>query len=141
MSDLDASKIRRLDGGLLLVFHELLRRRRATEVAEVLGLSSSAVNHALTRLRDLLDDHLFIRRPHGLEPTRRALALQPQIEALLDLTDKTLRKEAKFDPKATKRMFRVAAPDFFIALIGARLVQQLRAEAPDASVMLDNLGL
>jgi DNA-binding transcriptional LysR family regulator len=115
MSDIDTAKIKRLDGGLLLVFHELLRRRRATDVAQALGLSSSAVSHALTRLRDLFEDQLFIRRPHGLEPTRRALALQPQIEALLDLTDRTLRKELKFDPKATTRMFRVAAPDFFIA--------------------------
>lgn len=141
MSDIDTTKIRRLDGGLLLIFRELLRRRRASDVAVALGLSQPAVSHALARLRDLFDDPLFVRRPHGLEPTRRALALQPQIEALLELTDRTLRKEAKFDPKATQRMFRVAAPDFFIALIGARLVQQLRAEAPSASVMLDNLGI
>jgi DNA-binding transcriptional LysR family regulator len=72
MSDFDLNQIRRLDGGLLLVFRELLRTRRAGAVAERLGLSPSAISHALNRLRDLFDDPLFIRRPHGFEPTRRA---------------------------------------------------------------------
>ena len=51
MSDFDLNKIRRLDGSLLLIFRELLRRRRATEAAQRLGLSSSAVSHALARLQ------------------------------------------------------------------------------------------
>ena len=59
MSEFDQAKIRRLDGGLLLVFHHLLRLRRATEVSALLGLSPSAISHALTRLRDLYADPLF----------------------------------------------------------------------------------
>ena len=86
MSDFDLNQIRRLDGGLLLVFRELLRTRRASTVAERLGLSPSAISHALTRLRDLFNDQLFVRRPHGFEPTRRALELGPKIEALIDLS-------------------------------------------------------
>jgi hypothetical protein len=72
MSDFNLNQIRRLDGGLLLVFRELLRTRRASAVAQRLGLSPSAISHALNRLRDLFGDPLFIRRPHGFEPTRRA---------------------------------------------------------------------
>jgi DNA-binding transcriptional LysR family regulator len=130
MRDIDTAKIRRLDGGLLLIFRELLRRRRASEVAEALGLSQSAVSHALGRLRDLFGDPLFVRRPHGLEPTRRALALAPEIEALIDLVDRTLRQDSKFDPKTTQRRFMLAAPDFIAAQVGARLVRQLGEAAP-----------
>jgi DNA-binding transcriptional LysR family regulator len=140
MRDIDAAKIRRLDGGLLLIFRELLRRKRASEVAEALGLSQSAVSHALTRLRDLFGDPLFVRRPHGLEPTRRAIALGPKIEALVELTDATLRADAKFDPKATERRFVVAAPDFFVALVGARLVNLMRAAAPNAAFVMLNMA-
>ena len=85
MSDINQLDIRRIDGGLLLVFRELCRRRRTTAVAAHLGLSQSAVSHALGRLRDLFGDPLFLRRPHGLEPTPRALELAPRIEALIDL--------------------------------------------------------
>ncbi|MCI3131777.1 LysR family transcriptional regulator [Phenylobacterium aquaticum] len=130
MSDFDFGKIRRLDGGLLLVFRELLLRRRAGEVAERLGLTPSAVSHALVRLRDLFEDPLFIRRPHGMEPTRRALELGPRIDALLALTSTTLGRESGFDPATSTRQFRLAAPEFVTALIGGRLVEMLRAEAP-----------
>src|SRR5215813_14937949 len=118
MSDFDQNKIRRLDGGLLLVFRELLRTGRASVAAERLGLSPSAISHALTRLREVFDDPLFIRRPHGFEPTRRAEQLGPQVEALLALAHRTVTRDAGFDPAASTREFRFAAPEFVAALIG-----------------------
>ncbi len=130
MSDFDNNQIRKLDGGLLLVFRELLRTRRATTVAERLGLSSSAISHSLTRLRELFDDPLFIRRPHGLEPTRRALELATNIEALITLTCQTLSKGEGFDPARSERFFRFAAPEFLTALIGADLLNRLKTAAP-----------
>jgi DNA-binding transcriptional LysR family regulator len=140
MNDIDVVKIRRLDGGLLLIFRELLRRKRASEVATALGLSQSAVSHALARLRDLFGEPLFVRRPHGLEPTRQALALGPKIEALIELADTTLRGEARFDPKTTTRMFLTAAPDFFAALAGVRLLEQMLKEAPNASFLMSSMA-
>lgn len=133
MSDIDTNKIRRLDGGLLLVFHELLRLRRASAVADRLGLSQSAISHSLNRLRDLFDDQLFIRRPHGFEPTRRALELGPRIEALLTLTSEALTPNPGFDPSRSTRLFRLAAPEFVTALIAAALINRLRERAPGVS--------
>jgi DNA-binding transcriptional LysR family regulator len=133
MSEFDLNQIRRLDGGLLLVFRELLRTRRASTVAQRLGLSPSAISHALTRLRDLFDDPLFIRRPHGFEPTRRAEELGPKIDALIELTGQTLSKDAGFDPALSRRMFRFAAPEFVTALIGAALINRLKAAAPEVT--------
>jgi DNA-binding transcriptional LysR family regulator len=130
MSDIDANKLRRLDGGLLLIFQALLRERRASRVAERLGLSQPAISHALSRLRDLFDDPLFIRRPHGFEPTRRALELGPKIDALISLADNALRPEAGFEPGRSRRMFRFAAPEFVTALIGGELIARLTAVAP-----------
>lgn len=138
MQDIDFNNIRRMDGSLLLVFHELLREKRATTVAQRLGLSQSAISHALTRLRDIFGDPLFVRKPHGLEPTRRALELQPRIGALLQLADETLARERKFVPAESKRRFILTAPEFVTALIGARLVELLRKQAPHTSVILES---
>jgi DNA-binding transcriptional LysR family regulator len=139
MSDINEMKVRQLDGGLLLVFRELLRRRRATEAAQALGLSPSAISHALTRLRVLFDDPLFVRRPHGLEPTRRALALGPRLEALVGLADAAMKADAAFNPATSERRFHIAAPDFFIALVGAGLVTLMRKEAPKASFYMQSM--
>lgn len=130
MSDIDRNKIRRIDGGLLLVFRELLRSGRASVAAERLGLSQPAISHALSRLRDLFEDQLFVRRPHGFEPTRRALALGPKVEALIALADEALNPDSSFDPALSTRLFSIAAPEFVTALIGAELINRMKVVAP-----------
>jgi DNA-binding transcriptional LysR family regulator len=137
MSDIDVNNIRRLDGGLLVVFRGLLRRRRTTDVARELGLSQSAVSHALTRLRDLFDDPLFVRRSHGLEPTRRALELAPRIDALIDQIGDTLQRQQAFNPAQSERRFVLSAPEFVTALIGGELVKSFAKLAPKASFIVD----
>ena len=125
MSDIDNDDIRRLDGGLLLVFRELCRRGRTTAVAAHLGLSQSAVSHALSRLRDVFGDPLFLRRPHGLEPTPRAQALAPRIEALIEAMGAAIRPDQAFDPARSGRWFNVAATEYADEAIAARLAARL----------------
>ncbi|HSH99263.1 MAG TPA: LysR substrate-binding domain-containing protein [Reyranella sp.] len=136
--DIEEPDIRRLDGRLLLVFRELARRRRTTEAARRLGITQSTVSHALGRLRELFGDPLFVRRPHGLEPTPRALELAPRIEALIDMAG-TVMARGGFDPARSERCFRLAAAEFVLALIGGPLIQALRRAAPRASFTVDFL--
>jgi len=140
MTEFDMNQIRRLDGSLLLIFRELLRLRRATAVAERLGLSPSAVSHALTRLRDLFGDPLFIRRPHGLEPTRRALELGPRVEGLIEMAAEALGSDAGFDPASSDRRFIITAPEFVSVLIGAPLLRLFNEAAPRASFYIGSLS-
>jgi DNA-binding transcriptional LysR family regulator len=126
MADIDQLDIRRIDGGLLLVFRELCRRGRTTAVAAHLGLSQSAVSHALGRLRDLFDDPLFLRKPHGLAPTQRALELAPRIEALIDMMGAAVRPEPGFEPSLSTRQFHIAATVYAHEAIGGPLVSRLR---------------
>ena len=133
MTEFDFDDIRRLDGGLLLVFRELLAHRRATEAARRLGLSQSAVSHALGRLRELFNDPLFVRLSHGLEPTQRALELGPRIEALLELAGATLSSETRFDPARARRRFSLAGPESIASIIGAPLAEMFLKAAPNAT--------
>jgi DNA-binding transcriptional LysR family regulator len=133
MTDFDQLKIRKLDGGLLLIFRELLRRRRASEVAAQLGLSQSAISHALGRLRDLFGEQLFIRRSHGLEPTQRALELAPRIDALIELIGQTVSADQSFEPATARRRFRIACQGSLASLIGGHLIKAFRGAAPGCS--------
>ncbi len=141
MSDSENNNIRRLDGGLLLIFRELLKRRRATDVAQHLGLSQSAVSHALKRLREIFDDPLFIRLPHGLEPTRRAVELGPRVDSLLDQAASMLASDQGFDIAKTQRQFSVAALDYVMSIFGPGLVEIFQEEAPMARFMCHRLHL
>lgn len=136
----EAQLLRRLDGQLLLVFHDLLRTRSASRTAEHLHMSQSGVSHALGRLRELFDDGLFTRRPHGLEPTRRALELAGPVEEMLVLAARTLGPSTDFDPTETDRAFVLSAPEFITALVGSRLLRDLSRGAPNASFIIRHLG-
>jgi DNA-binding transcriptional LysR family regulator len=126
-------QIRKVDGGLLVIFRELLLRRRASAVADHLGLSPSAISHALVRLREAFGDPLFIRRSHGLEPTQRAIEMGPKIEAVIALLAEAMTGEAVFDPGASHRRFRIVCADHIATLIAPPLVEIFRREAPHAT--------
>jgi len=130
MSEFDIEKIRRLEGSLLLIFDSLVELRNAKETAARLGLSPSAVSHALSRLRELFGDALFVRRPHGLEPTARAIRLRPRVEELLSRAEALLETRRDFDPARTSRLFGVAAPEHLTAQIAGPLVKRWKGNAP-----------
>lgn len=130
----DQQKLRRLDFTMLTIFRDLVRLQKTTLVAATLGVSQSAVSHALARLRELFDDPLFVRRPNGLEPTQRASQLLPQVEVILRLAQDALNVPTHFDPETSTRSFRLAGNDLVGAVIAPPLIRTLRAEAPGCRV-------
>src|ERR1700694_4249709 len=79
-----APKLGAIDLNLLVVFDAIMRDRSVTRAGQRLGLSQPAMSHALTRLRHMLKDDLFIRSPNGMMPTPRAEELDTPIRTALD---------------------------------------------------------
>jgi DNA-binding transcriptional LysR family regulator len=74
------------DLNLLIVFDAVMHERNVTRAGGKIGLSQPAVSHALSRLRYMLKDELFIRTPDGMVPTPRAEQLAaPVRRALSDM--------------------------------------------------------
>ena len=73
------------DLNLLVVFEALhCEQGNVSRAAKRVGLSQSAMSHALNRLREMLDDPLFVKQGHRMHPTSRALALAPVISCWLE---------------------------------------------------------
>jgi DNA-binding transcriptional LysR family regulator len=140
MSDLSTSELRRLDLTLLLVFLGLLRHRKALDVAVELGLTQSAISQALKRLRDIFDDELFLRRPHGMEPTATALALEGPVAAAVDTLRGALGSARAFDPATATGLLRVAALDAEQAVLVPPLAARLRRQASGITLSVLPLG-
>ena len=130
MSDIDEIKIRRLDMTVLLIFVNLMRERRAVAVAERMGLTQSSISHALKRLRSVFDDPLFLRKPHGLEPTAFAIAVEPAVREALDRLNGILQRPETFRPEDATGTVRLAAYDSEMALLMPGLIGRLAADAP-----------
>src|SRR6202007_1887491 len=109
-----------LDLNLLRVFDALIEEHSATRAGERLGLSQSAISHALNRLRYVLRDELFARMPDGVSPTARAAEIAPRLrEGLLQL--QLALGPAKFDPARTERRFTIACTEYAGTILMPRL--------------------
>ena len=134
----------RLDLNLLQVFDAIARQRNLARAAEHLHLSPSAVSHALSRLRQQLDDPLFQRHGRGVTPTALARRLAPDIRDALGRLETALGRAQPFDPAQDLRQLRIAMPDELESELLPRLSARLRAAAPAArleSVRIDRASL
>lgn len=128
-----------VDLNLLRVFDTLYELRSVTRAAARLGLTQSAVSHALRRLRDALDDPLFVRAPGGLQPTARAIEIAPGVrEGLAQLRGAL--SPTEFDPASASRTFTLAAGSYFCVLLVPALMAELRRRAPGVVLRILPLG-
>lgn len=119
-----------VDLNLLLVLDVLLEERSVTRAAARLDRTQPAVSRSLARLRELLDDPLFVRDRSGLTPTPRAQALAgPLRAALLELEGRVLQARP-FDPGSADRTFTLAGADYGEWLLVGPLVTRLARVAP-----------
>jgi len=130
------ANLRKIDLNLLTIFDAIFRERHISRAAERLGMSQSAVSHALSRLREILEDPLFERHASTMEPTRRALEIaRPVQDALHDLAGILAPMEG-FDARSTKRIFTIAMGDYCECLLLPPLMQWLNRNAPNIQISI-----
>jgi DNA-binding transcriptional LysR family regulator len=127
----------RLDLNLVVAFDVLMRERSVTRAAARLGVTQSAVSHALRRLRELLGDPLMVRSGQGMVLTPRAEALAVPLRSGLLTLGRALAQPATFEPSSARRTFTLALIDLFDLLVLPQLLRRVRREAPgvDLSVV------
>lgn len=123
----------KVDLNLLVVLDVLLREKSVGRAAKRLNLTSSAVSHALKRLRLLFDNELLVRDGRRMIPTTRGQSLAETLPSLLSHVEHTLVSSDAFDPGNSTRSFRLAAPDFVSPLL-PHLLKVIADEAPGVSV-------
>ena len=128
------------DLNLLRVFDVLLEERSVTRTGARLGLTQSAVSHALNRLRYMLSDELFVRGPAGMQPTPRAVEMGPQVHAALNQLQAAL-APSDFDPATSERRFAVVTGAYASAILAPPLASRLAEVAPQSELMIAELAL
>lgn len=132
--------IEAFDLNLLLAFEALWTECHVTRAARRIGLTQSAMSHALRRLRVQLEDPLFLATPRGLKPTALAQALAPSLSEALALVRRALAKPEQFSPAALRRTFTIATTDYGNLVVLPRLMQRLAAAAPQVQVTVTHLS-
>ncbi|KEY40162.1 LysR family transcriptional regulator [Pantoea agglomerans] len=130
MMNIMHSVLRRIDLNLLPIFDAIYRHRSVRLAADELAMSTSAMSHALSRLRITLNDPLFFREGHSMSPSVYAAQLAPSIASALNYLNKELTPQQKFEASTSTERFLIAITDFTAFCIFPALMHKLQQEAP-----------
>jgi DNA-binding transcriptional LysR family regulator len=128
-----APKLGAIDLNLLVVFDAIMRDRSVTRSGQRLGLSQPAMSHALTRLRHMLKDELFVRGPSGMIPTPRAEQLATPIRIALDGLQQSL-EPVQFEPSKATTTFRIAVDNYAAIVLVAPIAAHVASIAPGVTL-------
>jgi DNA-binding transcriptional LysR family regulator len=127
--------VKTLDLNLVRIFDALMEDHSVRRAGQRLGVTQSAVSHALNRLRYHLNDELLIRTREGMIPTARAVEIAGPLRQALRGIDQVL-GSTSFEPLSATRRFVLAANDMMAATVGARLMSRLAVLAPGIDLVL-----
>src|SRR5262245_6287322 len=136
---LNKTNLARIDLNLLVLFEAVLEERHVGRAAARMHVSPSAISHGLGRLRELMQDPLFLRQPKGVVPTERARQLAAPVADVLERARQVIARAEKFDPRNSVRRFVIGAPDAVTAVLLPPVLAELRREAPGIDLAARNL--
>jgi DNA-binding transcriptional LysR family regulator len=119
----------------LNVLSALLQDGSVTKAAERMGQSQPAVSRTLRRLREVLDDPLFVRSGRRLAPTERAAALRAPLREILAQVAR-IDAATAFDPVRDERTFTIACADCLPPVFLPMLIERLAAAGSRIRVRL-----
>lgn len=121
--------MRDLDLNLLLVFEAIYASGNISRAAENLDLSQPAVSNALSRLRKQMDDQLFVRKGNGVVPTSRAAEIIEPVRSALSTIRHGIAPGPVFDPKTSKRHFRLIIADPLEQMVMPKILRNLESQS------------
>lgn len=130
------SSLAGVDLNLLVALDALLAERSVTRAARRLGLTQSALSHALSRLRALLEDPLLVKAPGGMTPTALARELEGPLHGALGELERTLRMRPRFDPATSQRQFVISSADYGMLVLLPELMKRVAAAAPQVGLVV-----
>jgi DNA-binding transcriptional LysR family regulator len=118
----------------------LMQEHNLTRAGRRLGLSQPATSHALSGLRQMLKDDLFIRSPDGMQPTPRAQQMAAPIRDALRVLRLTLEPE-DFDPAQSSRGFTLVVNNYAARAVVPALARKVGEIAPNVTLDIRPTGM
>ncbi|WP_026377151.1 LysR family transcriptional regulator [Aestuariibacter salexigens] len=126
--------LNRIDLNLFAVFDAIYTAGSLTKAADVLCITQPAVSNSLARLRDMLNDPLFVRTGHKMTPTPVAQNIIVPARQALSLLRKSVQESHTFDPTIAEKSYNFASRDLLEASVMPRLMAKLQNKAPNITL-------
>jgi DNA-binding transcriptional LysR family regulator len=125
-----------IDLNLLVAFEALLEQHSVTKAAEQLQFGQPAMSAALSRLRILFEDELFVRLGRQMQPTLKAQAIAPGILAALQQIRQTVTASQTFEPSLSERTFTMGSSDYTSFVLMPPLLEFSLQKAPSINMQM-----
>lgn len=126
--------LHRIDLNLFAVFDAIYTAGSLTKAADVLCITQPAVSNSLARLREMLNDPLFVRTGHSMTPTPVAQNIIVPAREALGLLRKSVQQSHVFEPEVSTKAFNFASRDLLEVSIMPRLIARLQNIAPNITL-------
>ncbi len=126
--------LHRIDLNLFAVFDAIYTAGSLTKAADVLCITQPAVSNSLARLREMLNDPLFVRTGHSMTPTPVAQNIIVPAREALGLLRKSVQQSHVFEPETSTKAFNFASRDLLEVSIMPRLMARLQHASPNVTL-------
>lgn len=140
---IDLGVFHRIDINLYPLFIAVYEQKSISKAAQILCITQSAASHALQRLRQHLQDDLFVRAGSKMLPTPFSEQIYPSIKDALYAIQNISMQNQSFDPSAVQSL-KIALHDEIEPLIFPKLVahfQQSQFNIQFSSIKLDRKNI
>lgn len=129
--------LRGVDLNLLTVFEAVYEERNQQRAAERLAMTQPAVSSSMARLRDAVREDLFVPGARGVTPTVAADRLYARIRPALETIREGIRSGLEFDPRTSKRTFRMTSAYAALGSLG-EIFRWLAKAAPGVKLLVES---
>ncbi|MFV5509549.1 LysR family transcriptional regulator [Acinetobacter sp. 197] len=140
---MDLRNFHRIDINLYPLFIAIYEQNSISKAAQILSVSQSAASHALQRLRQHLQDDLFVRTSSKMQPTPFSEQIYPEVKKALFAIQNISIQHQQFNPEMIQSL-KIAVHDEIEPMIFPKLVQhfqQLSLDIQLSSMKLDRKNI
>lgn len=121
------------DLNLMVIFDAIMQEQSVTIAAERLSMTQPSVSNALSRMRHVFKDPLFIKEGRGIKPTPFASSMWLQVSNSINTISDVVNPKT-FVPYYAKRTFRIALTDGLVSLLWLELRKVIEQTAPHINI-------
>ena len=128
--------IENFDLNLLQLFREVLATKSISKAAVRLRITQPATSNGLRRLRDALNDEVFVKGEGGMVPTDFAATWALTVIPALAQIESSLTASQVFDPATWTGTLRIGVTDYLMEMLMYDAIPELCRKAPHGQLRM-----
>lgn len=123
-----------MDMNLVKVFVAIYEQESVSGAADILNITQPSVSYALKKMRDELNDELFIRQNTGMKPTRQAVEIYRTFSKAVGDIEAVVASRKAFDYRTSRHKFIIAMSDLGEHYYLPKVFREISKVAPSVEI-------